>query len=287
MTAQAILRTVKDLLTSEATAEDETANPLFWSYLNDKTFFSKLPEAVLNATAQGQIVEENLTGYDFVDWRHHFSSQLKGKGLEIGPLHRPMLRHPGQEIDYIDRCTVKELREHYPELQDFPLVEPTIIGDAQTLENVPSRSFDFVIAAHVIEHMKNPLGAIEAWCRVCKQNGLLYLIVPDKRAIFDKQRLRTTLEHLILDYQEPSDERDYEHFLDYAHFVHHKSGRDAIIEADRRVREDYSIHFHTFIPTDVKKLLEWFSEHVAAIRIAEGPCMSPGSDEFHLLIQVL
>lgn len=235
---------------------------------------------------QGEVVENNLERFEDRDWRGYFSGKLFGKGLEIGPLHRPMVRHDGMEIDYIDRCTVAELREHYPELRELPLVEPDIIGDAETLAGVPNGKYDFLISAHVIEHMKNPLGSLEQWCRVVKPGGLLYIIVPDKRMIFDKKRVRTNLEHIILDYQEPSAERDYEHFLDYAVHVHDKRGLAAIEEADRLLKIDYSIHFHVFIPSDVIRLLNWFSENVRPIEILEGPCMAPGSDEFHFLVRV-
>lgn len=235
---------------------------------------------------QADTVERNLQALAVRDWRSHFCAQLNGKGLEIGPLHRPMDRHAGMDIDYVDRCTVEELRQHYPELKDLPLVEPDILGDAETLAGVPAGKYDFVIAAHVIEHMKNPIRALEAWCRVARPGGRIYLITPDKRVIFDKRRVRTTLAHLVLDYQRPSADRDYEHYLDYAIHVHDKDAHDAVAEADRLRSTDYSIHFHVFLPTDVIRLLQWFTEHVRPVVILEGPVMAPGSDEFHFLLEV-
>ncbi len=230
-------------------------------------------------------LELNLEAYESRDWREHFSQQLIGEGLEIGPLHRPMKTHSQMNVKYIDRYSVEDLRSHYPELNELPLVEPDILGDAETLSSVDDSSFDFIISAHVIEHMKNPLLSLENWIRVLKPGGSLYLIVPDKRMIFDKNRSRTSLEHLILDYLQPSEERDFEHFLDYAKNVHSKHGDLAIEEAQKLVRDDYSIHFHVFIPTDILKLLNWFDQNVARISIKEGPCLAPGSDEFHFLVE--
>lgn len=235
---------------------------------------------------QAGVHEARLQSYELRDWRKYFSDQLQGKGLEIGPLHRPMLRHSGMDVDYIDRCTVAELREHYPELNELPLVEPTIIGDAETMQGIPDQQYDFLISAHVIEHMKNPLGSLAQWCRVVKPGGLLYLIVPDKRATFDKKRVRTTVSHMILDYQNPSSERDFEHYLDYAIHVHDKSGDAAILEAKRLIETDYSIHFHVFLPSDIIELLQWFSLNVHPLEIVEGPVMAPGSDEFHCMLRV-
>ena len=244
-------------------------------------------EVVTIDIPQAGTTEDSLQAHELRDWRSYFADKLSGKGLEIGPLHRPMARHQGMDIDYIDRCTVAELREHYPELNELPLIEPNILGDAETLDNISDNSYDFLISAHVIEHMKNPLFALEQWVRVIRPKGLLYLIVPDKRVTFDKKRVRTTLSHVILDYRRPSEHRDYEHYLDYAVHVHNQNGEDAVAEADRLIATDYSIHFHVFLPSDVLRLLNWFSSNIYPIRILEGPVMSPGSDEFHFLIEVL
>lgn len=232
------------------------------------------------------VTQDSRVKVELRDWRKHFSDQLQGRGIEIGPLHRPMLKHDGMQIEYIDRCTVAELRKHYPELQKLPLVEPDIVGDAEIMEGVADEAYDFVISAHVVEHTKNPINSFKHWCRVTKPGGKIYLIVPDKRVIFDKKRVRTTLEHIILDYERPSAERDYEHYLDFSLHVHNKSGEVAIADADQLLKKDYSIHFHVFIPEDIVNLVEWFSENVQPLKILEGPVMSPGSDEFHLMLEV-
>ena len=250
-----------------------------------RRFAADRKQKVVVDIPQASAEDSSLQRLEWRDWRKHFSDQLAGLGLEIGPLHRPMVKHEKMNVKYIDRCTVAELRAHYPELASLPLVEPDIIGDAENLRTVEDSKFDFLIAAHVIEHMKNPLESMKQWFRVLKPGGKLYLIVPDKRVTFDKKRVRTTMEHIVLDYQRPSDSRDYEHFLDYAVHVHDIAGSAAIIEADRLLKTDYSIHYHIFLPEDVVRLLSWFSGNVQNIRVLEGPCMAPGSDEFHFMLE--
>lgn len=235
---------------------------------------------------QASVLETQLEHFEHRDWRKYFAARLNGLGLEIGPLHRPLESHPGMKVEFVDRLTVAELRKHYPELGGLSLVEPDIISDAETLVGVPDGKYDFLIAAHVIEHMRNPLGSLKNWFRVLKPGGLLYLIVPDKRATFDFHRVRTTLSHIILDYIAPSTERDFEHFLDFAIHVNYADVDMSLFEAQRLRDIDYSIHFHTFIPTDMFGLLCWFSLNVLGVDILEGPCMSPGSDEFHFLLQL-
>jgi hypothetical protein len=134
--------------------------------------------------------------------------------------------------------------------------------------------------------MRNPIAALENWCRVLKPGGLLYVIVPDKRATFDRTRPPTSLEYMMLDYDAPSRERDREHFLEYAVEVDKKIGRQALSSAAQLEQRDYSIHFHVFLPSAVVKLLAWFSDNVRAIDILEGPVMAPGSIEFHLLVRL-
>lgn len=234
---------------------------------------------------QAEVIEAGLQHYRERNWRRHFSRRLTGHGLEIGPLHRPLPRHPGMTVDYLDRYPLEELRRAYPELREYAIVAPTVLGDAATLDTVADSSYDFLVAAHVIEHMRNPLGSIEQWVRVLRPGGLLYLIVPDKRTTFDRHRVRTLVPHLVLDYLEPSIERDFEHFLDYAVHVNHAPPDEAIAEARRLVALDYSIHFHVFLPSDVVALVRWFSANVTPVELVEGPSMAPGSDEFHLLVR--
>jgi SAM-dependent methyltransferase len=244
-----------------------------------------VPEELKTAVSLAQVEEQGLERFQDTDWRQYFSLKLAGRGLEIGALHRPLQRHDEMTVEYFDRYTTAELRENYPELRGLPLVEADVIGEAETLESVADAEYDFVVAAHVLEHMKNPILALQHWCRVLRPGGLLYLVVPDKRLTFDRLRLRTSIEHLILDYLEPSEERDREHYLDYAVWVNKKSGRAAVQEAERLRESDYSIHFHVFLPSDVVELLAWFSHHVHPIELVEGPSMGTTADEFHLLIR--
>jgi len=212
---------------------------------------------------------------------------LQGQGLELGPLHRPLQTHPGINVKYVDRMIVSELREHYPELEELPLVEPDLVDDAESLSTVADDSQDFIIAAHIIEHLRNPFAAIEQWCRVTRPGGLVYLIVPDGRYTFDKARPVTSVEHLVLDYQEPCIERDQEHFLEFSNLVSENSGALAVKEARSLIDRDYSIHFHVFTPSSMQKALNWHSASSNLFRVVEGPVKTPLSDEFHFVLQVV
>jgi SAM-dependent methyltransferase len=233
---------------------------------------------------QAQIVDGSVTRLEYVDWRIYFGGRLTGDGLEIGALHDPTSVPAARSVQYLDRLAPDALRTAAPDVA-VHIGRVDILDDAQTLATVKDASYDFVIAAHVIEHLRNPIGALRQWLRVLRPGGRLYLVAPDKRRTFDRARVRTTIEHLILDDQAPSSERDFEHFLDYAIHVHKGSLDSALAEARRLAAEDFSIHFHTFIPRDMVTLVEWIDAHGTPVAIVEGPAVSPENQEFHLLLQ--
>lgn len=191
-------------------------------------------------------------------------SLLSGSGIEIGALHRPC-KVPDLDVKYVDRMTKAEVLEQYPELKDEEVVEEDIIDDAETLSTIPDASQDFVIANHVIEHMANPIRAILTWARVITSGGHLFLAVPDKHRTFDREREITPLEHLVLDFEQPSRERDYLAFEEVALLVgsRHFKGmpeEDASAYAKELFDKDYSIHYHVWDFPSFRRFLEYMSE---------------------------
>ncbi len=53
-------------------------------------------------------------------------------------------------------------------------------GDAQLLATVADNSFDFVHSSHCLEHMRDPVEALQHWLRVLKPGGHLVVLVPDE-----------------------------------------------------------------------------------------------------------
>jgi SAM-dependent methyltransferase len=253
-------------------------------YISNRKELARYIEDFQSHIPQARVTDDSLTRLEYIDWRAHFGAQLTGDGVEIGALHSPMAAPNARSVKYLDRLDPDALRKMAPTLADR-IGRVDIIDDAQTMATVGDGSYDFVIAAHVIEHLRNPIGGVRQWLRVLKPSGRLYLVVPDKRRTFDRPRVRTTLEHLIVDDRQPSVERDFEHFLDYAIHVQRSSLDPAIAEAKRLEAEDFSIHFHTFIPQDIVALVHWVDAHVTPVRIVEGPAMSPDHEEFHILLE--
>jgi SAM-dependent methyltransferase len=171
---------------------------------------------------------------------------LRGSGLELGALHLPLRVPPHVCVRYVDRLRADELRRRYPEYAERWIVDPEIVDDAGTLASVAGASQDFVIANHVLEHMEDPIGALESWLRVVRPGGVLYLAVPDKRRTFDAQRPSTRVEHLERDHAEGPQWSRSQHYEEYARLAERVPEEDVEARAGTLERERVDIHFHVW-----------------------------------------
>lgn len=189
----------------------------------------------------------DVSDLDEVTTRAQIASfALHGSGIEIGALHRPLATPPGVQVCYVDRQNKADLCKHYPELAVLPIVEPDIIDDGETLGKIGDESQDFVIASHFIEHCEDPIGAIKSWSRVLRPKGVLFVVVPDRAAYFDKDRPLTTIEHLVQDHELGSLVSRKAHYLEFTELVNKKAGREAYAQAADLDSASYSIHFHVW-----------------------------------------
>lgn len=181
---------------------------------------------------------------------------LRGDGIEIGALYRPLPAPKAARVRYVDRMPVGALRAQYPELAGLPLVEVDIVTDGETLVEIPDESQAFVIANHFLEHCQNPVLALESMLRVLESDGILFLAVPDKRYTFDVGRPVTPLEHVLRDYAEGPDWSKHGHFEEWSRNVVGAPSEEAVrVEASRLLEMDYSIHFHVWTQAELLELV--------------------------------
>ena len=181
---------------------------------------------------------------------------LSGEGIEVGALYLPLSLPRGAHARYVDRMNLADLRAHYPELDEYELVEPDIIDDGEELETVPSDSVDFVIVNHLIEHCQDPIGALLTHARVLREGGVLYLAAPDRRRTdFDRDRDETSLAHLIRDHEEGPEWSRHAHYEEWARFAIKVGPEQVSAHAAELEAQDYSIHFHTFTATSFLSLV--------------------------------
>lgn len=73
------------------------------------------------------------------------------------------------------------------------------ISEDSDLQQIKDEQYDFLPTCHNLEHIANPLKAINEWKRVVKKEGVILLVLPDKRFTFDKKRSYTAFNHLLDD----------------------------------------------------------------------------------------
>lgn len=182
---------------------------------------------------------------------------IKGRGIEIGALSKPLRVPARAEVKYVDRLPVGELRRQYPELKGHSFVKVDVVSDGEKLNEFQTGSLDFVIANHFLEHCENPIGALSAFLRVLKPGGIVYLAVPDMRFTFDSGRPVTGLQHLIRDYREGATRSREEHFKEWRTLVELKFRYDPERSVETLKDDSYSIHFHVWTFVEVLELIAY------------------------------
>jgi len=85
------------------------------------------------------------------------------------------------------------------------------ILDTVDLTSIKNNSYDFVLSCNNIEHIANPLKAVEQWLSVLKPGGIFVIVAPRKESNFDHNRDIVDFEHLLKDYQNQTAEDDLTH----------------------------------------------------------------------------
>jgi SAM-dependent methyltransferase len=187
---------------------------------------------------------------------------LSGDGIEIGALHNPLPVPRSARIRYVDRLPVSELRAHYPELEQEPLVQVDILDDGERLGTIADSSLDFVVANHFLEHTQNPVGTLLNAFRVLRPGGVLYLAVPDKRHTFDRDRPVTPFDHLLRDFHEGPQVSRRDHFEEWARLVERVPEDEVPRRAEQLMDQNYSIHYHVWTQREMRELLTAIRDRV-------------------------
>jgi GT2 family glycosyltransferase/glycosyltransferase involved in cell wall biosynthesis len=125
---------------------------------------------------------------------------------------------------------------------------------------------DFVVCNHVLEHMRDPLGAMRAWLRVLRPGGHLYVSIPDGQNPLDRHRALTPFDHLLADAAGSRADADRAHYADWTQSVHRQlSPEDRLSLAAELEQRGYSVHFHVF----GRKLFERVLSHACRETDAE------------------
>jgi len=131
-----------------------------------------------------------------------YKCDLNGRGLEIGPSLRPVVpKRDGYNVETIDHTDKKGLQEKYAaqghNVEDIEEVDYIWNGEPYTELTGKTDYYDYIIASHVIEHTCDLIGFFNDCSAMLKENGILSVVIPDKRYCFDYLRPVTSISQVI------------------------------------------------------------------------------------------
>jgi predicted SAM-dependent methyltransferase len=113
--------------------------------------------------------------------------------------------------------------------------------------------------------MPNPIKVLKEWMRVIGPGGLILCGVPDKRFTFDHRRPRTTLKHLINDFEHQENGQS-EHAIEFV--LNWDADMDRFCsyqEFKRNLLENPLVytHFHCWSRDDICQLFDYVGLDIA------------------------
>ncbi|MFZ5433719.1 MAG: class I SAM-dependent methyltransferase [Calditrichota bacterium] len=116
-----------------------------------------------------------------VDRRYRMARKyLRGIGMEIGALDRPLILPKSAKAYYLDRLPLAELRRHYAE-HSHKQFFISLVGDGEKLDCIRDGALDFIVANHMIEHCQDPIGTLKTFLSKLRVGGRIFMAVPDMR----------------------------------------------------------------------------------------------------------
>jgi SAM-dependent methyltransferase len=125
-----------------------------------------------------------------------------GLGIEIGPSHDPIApKSEGFKVQVIDHASREELLQKYAthNLSLDRIEEVDFVWRGQSYLELTGRPkhYDWIIASHLIEHTPDLISFLADCESILKDDGVLSLVIPDKRYAFDRFRPITGLARVI------------------------------------------------------------------------------------------
>jgi SAM-dependent methyltransferase len=218
------------------------------------------------------------------DMREIMAANVTGVGIEIGAYDSPFPLPIECCVFYVDALDYDDAKGGAA----LDRVIPTMRARFEDLGAVAESSCDFVVASHVIEHTRDPIGAILGAIAKLRPGGSLLLVVPDKEHTFDRARELTSLDHLIADHEAPSDERDEAHYREYYQLA------VPVPEADYErtwrawAASRHPIHYHVWTPQSFALLTDYIAHLRGDIAVTTHPTLvETGGFEFYVKIDRL
>jgi 2-polyprenyl-3-methyl-5-hydroxy-6-metoxy-1,4-benzoquinol methylase len=164
------------------------ANPDVAEAVKSGLFSSGLEHYQQFGKKEGRI--PNRFGYMTREDKALYAINKNGLGLEIGPSHNPIApKLKGFNVHILDHASAEELKAKYQghNLNLDNIEEVDFVWSGQSYLDLIGKTacYDWIIASHLIEHVPDLISFLQQCETLLKEDGVLSLIIPDKRYCFD------------------------------------------------------------------------------------------------------
>lgn len=133
------------------------------------------------------------------------------------------------------------------------------VSEASNLSQIDASKYDFIISSNCLEHVANPIKALLEWVRVLKKDGVILLVLPNRKFNFDHKRPITTFDHLLKDFDDNIEEDDMTHLEEILQLhdlnLDFRAGtKEQFTERSKRNVENRALHHHVFNTTLLNQL---------------------------------
>jgi SAM-dependent methyltransferase len=138
-------------------------------------------------------------------------------GLEIGAGDLPTVTAKPNRCRYADFRSKEEMASLWKvDPGSMPDVDYVVRRDRPLSEQIPPERYAYIVLAHVLEHVADPIGYLDDLSTLLAPGGVLLVVLPDKRRTHDVARPVTPIEHLLSDFHEKATYPSLQHVMEYA-----------------------------------------------------------------------
>lgn len=130
------------------------------------------------------------------------------RGLEVGPLDKPLVAKEDGPVFYVDHCSTEELKARWSSDRtvDVARLHVDAVWGRASLRDALDQAgvlrgrddhMDYLLASHVVEHVPDLVTWLREVASVLGSVGTARLAVPDKRYTFDYLRRPTELAEVL------------------------------------------------------------------------------------------
>mgnify|MGYP001243487491 CR=1 FL=1 len=193
------------------------------------------------------------------------------KGLEIGgpsvffgyvvPVYKIIKKLDGINFDketlWNDNPEGKDNFSYYRNQKGNQYIE-----EGTDLKCIKTNTYDFVLSSHSLEHIANPLKAINEWKRVIKENGHILIVLPNPLSNFDHRRPLTKFDHILEDFKNNILEDDLTHLekILELHDIERDPDAGSFESFKKRSMNNFTnrgLHHHVFSIDLIEKILKY------------------------------